>query len=371
MFESNTYEQIMKDIIENAPEGIDTRQGSIFYDATSGIAIKIAKLYTDLDVVFSLTQLDTATGEYLDTRASEYGMARRAATSTQYNVTFTGLTPDNGERFFTNGMYFVLKETAAHIPYLEAEIPGTAGNEIAVGTPAIPVNNIQGLEAATFGTILEYGSDTETDDSFRLRLREKIASPTENGNKQHYKTWCESYEGVGRARISPLWNGPNTVKAVLINPIGLPCSSTVVAGVQEYIDPATKGYTAEVDGVTYIVGDGLGEGVANLGAHFTAVAAGETTISLEFDAELVTGATTDGAIEAVTTAVSEYFKSLVMSTTDSTDIVIRVSAIGAIIAGLPQIVDYSDLKLNGDAENIEPGMNNVPIIGEVTINVLQ
>lgn len=371
MFEAYTYDQMLKEVIDNAPEGVDTRQGSIFYDAVSGILMKVAKLYTDLDLVFYLTQLDTTTGEYLDTKASEYGITRRAATSTQYNVTFTGLTPDNGERFYTDGMYFVLKETAAHVPYLEAEIPGTSGNDVESGTPAIPVNNIQGLEAATFGSILEYGSDDETDDSLRLRLREKIASPTENGNKQHYKTWCESYEGVGRARIVPLWNGPNTVKAILINPIGLPCSSTVVSGVQQYVDPATNGYTTTVDGVTYVVGDGLGEGVANLGAHFTAVAAGETTINLEFDAELINGATVDGATEAATVAVSDYFKELVMSTTEATDIVIRLSAVGAIIAGLPQIVDYQNLKLNGDTENIEPGENNVPIIGEVVINVLQ
>jgi uncharacterized phage protein gp47/JayE len=371
MFENYTYEQLLSDVLDNAPEGVDTRQGSIFYDAVSGILIKVAKLYTDLDLVFSLTQLDTATGEYLDTKASEYGVSRRSATSTQYNVTFTGLTPDNGERFFTNGMYFVLKETDSQIPYLEAETPGTVGNNITAGTPAIPVNNIQGLEAATFGTILEYGTDIETDDSLRLRLREKIASPTENGNKQHYKTWCESYEGVGRARITPLWNGPNTVKAVLINPIGLPCSEALVERVQEYVDPATKGYTAEVDGVTYTVGDGLGEGVANLGAHFTAVAAGETTINVEFNAELIAGTTRDGTIEAATEALREYLKDLVMNTTDTTDIIVRLSAVGAIISSLPQILDYSELKINGDTENIEPGEDNVPIIGEVDINVLQ
>lgn len=371
MFNEYTYELLLQDVLDNAPAGIDTRPGSIFYDAVSGILIKIAKLYTDLDLVFTLTQIDTASGEYLDIKSSEYGIVRHTATKAQYSVIFEGSTPNMGERFFTNGAYFVLKDSDDGVPYLEAEIPGASGNNIYSGTPAVPVNNIQGLVSVTFGTIIEYGADDETDDSLRQRLREKIASPTENGNKQHYKTWCESFEGVGRARIIPLWNGPNTVKAILINPLGLPCSDSVVESLQQYIDPATKGYTAVVDGKTYVVGDGLGEGIANLGAHFTAVAAGETCIDISFDAELKSGATIDSAIEETTEAVKNYFKSLVMETGDTSDILIRLSAIGALISGLSTILDYSELKINGETENIYPGEDNVPIVGEVTINVLQ
>ena len=135
------------------------------------------------------------------------------------------------------------------------------------------MNNIEGLISATFGAIYENGSDAEGDEALRNRVIEKIAGPAENGNKQHYKTWCESIDGVGRARIFPLWLGENTVKAVLIDTTGKPCGEAKVQEVQEYIDPADKGMTATVNGKTYTIGDGLGNGVANIGAHFTAVAA--------------------------------------------------------------------------------------------------
>lgn len=36
MFEEMTYEKILQDVLDNAPDGIDTRQGSIFYDAVAG-----------------------------------------------------------------------------------------------------------------------------------------------------------------------------------------------------------------------------------------------------------------------------------------------------------------------------------------------
>ena len=84
MFEEKTYENLMQSVLENAPEDIDTRPGSIFYDAISGILIEVAKLYTDLELVFSLSQLDTAEGEYLDIKASEYGIERHKAVNAVY-----------------------------------------------------------------------------------------------------------------------------------------------------------------------------------------------------------------------------------------------------------------------------------------------
>lgn len=370
MFEGYTYELLLEDVLNNAPEGIDTRPGSIFYDAVSGILIKVAKLYTDLDLVLGLSCVDTATGEYLDQKASEYGITRLDATKCCYIFEYEGTRPDVGERFFTDGLYFILKETEAGVLYLEAEQAGTGGNNVYSGTPAVPVNNIQGLDKATFGEIYEIGTDEENDESLRSRIREKIAGPAENGNKQHYKTWCEAVEGVGQARIFPLWNGPNTVKAVLINPLGTPCNSRIVSAVQEHIDPATKGYTATVDGKTYIVGDGLGEGVANLGAHFTATSADEVKISVEFSAQLITGATIDNAKEEVSKAITEYLKDLVLSTEEAADVVVRVSSVGAIISGVSSILDYSNLKLNGDTNNISPGEDGVPVLEEVDIGVL-
>ena len=52
MFEDRTEKKLMEEVLALAPEGIDTRQGSIFFDAVSATVNKIAKLYTDLDRVF-------------------------------------------------------------------------------------------------------------------------------------------------------------------------------------------------------------------------------------------------------------------------------------------------------------------------------
>ena len=368
MFEDYTYEALLEDVLDNAPEGIDTRPGSIFYDAVSGILLKVAKLYTDLNIIVEMTTIATATGEALDLKAGEHGVTRLAATPAKYRALFEGVTPQVGERFYYDLAYFVLKlDEDTGVYYFEAEEAGESGNNIYEGTPAVPMNNIDGLVSATFGTIYENGTDAEDDESLRTRAQEKIAGPAENGNKQHYKTWCESIDGIGRARIFPLWNGENTVKGVLIDSVGRPCGDAKVAEVQNYIDPASKGLTATVDGKTYTVGDGLGNGIANIGAHFTAVGASPLAIDVTFGAELASGATKAAAEQEAAEAIEEYLREIVLTTDDTAEVIIRVSAIGAILSRLKNLIDYNNLRLNGNTLNIIPGDDDVPILGEVSI----
>jgi uncharacterized phage protein gp47/JayE len=295
---------------------------------------------------------------------------RLAATPSRYYFEYTGATPATGTRFFTDGLYFTLKRTADNTYYLEAEEPGTGSNYITEGTTATPVNTVPRLTSAEFGEIMESGTDDEPDDSLRTRVKEKIAGPAENGNKQHYKTWCESRPSVGRARIFPLWNGPNTVKGVLIDANGTPCGPTVVEDVQRYVDPNDLGQTVTVEGKTYNVGDGLGEGAANLGAHFTAVAAERLEIDLTFSAEISGSATPASAKADVEQAVAAYFKTLVLDAVEGDSIVVRISSVGAILSALASIIDHSDLLINGEAENVTATDDEVPVLGEVTINVV-
>lgn len=352
MFENNTYENLLEDVLNNAPEDIDTRPGSIFYDAVSGILIKVAKLYTDLELIFSLTQIDTASGEYLDTKASEYSITRHSAAKAKYHTIFEGTVPEEGERFFYNGMYFVIVHDEG-IVYLEAEETGTKYNDIQNGTQAVPVDTIDGLTMAQFGVISEYGTESEDDESLRRRLKEKISGAGENGNKSHYKVWCESIDGVGKARIFPLWNGENTVKAVLISYDGLPCTDDVVADVQEYIDPN---------------GEGLGEGVANLGAHFTAVTAQSKVIDISVTIEIDENSDAETVTGLLESAFKSYFKTQVMN---EENVVIRYSGLGAVISSVSGIIDYCDLTLNGNTGNIVVDELSVPVLGVTSFEIIQ
>ena len=371
MFEAYTFDALLAEVLDNAPAGIDTRQGSIFYDAVSGIIMKIAKMYSDLDMVFEYVFIATASGEFLDMRASEYGLRRKDADAAVFELNYTGAQPPIGSRFFhqSKAMYFTVTDDGEGNLCLTAEKTGPDANAILEGDAAIPVNTIEGLTSSSFGAVRFYGAAEEDDDSLRERLQEKVNGPAENGNIQHCKTWCESRPGVAMARITPLWNGPNTVKAVLINEEGLPCTSATVEDVQEYIDPNTAGKTVVIDGKTYNVGDGLGEGIANLGAHFTAVAASAVGVTVEFTATLAIGKTAEDVKDEAEIAIAAYFKNLVLNAASPDDVIVRASAVGAVIIGLESVLDYSGLTLNGAAANISPGADGVPKLERVTVHV--
>ena len=367
-FEDRTFDNILAEMLAMAPDGVDTRQGSIYYDAVAACALKLANFYVDASCILDLVFVWSATGEYLDRRGAECGLERNAATNARYFYVYEGTRPSAGTRFFTDGLFFTLEEARDGTLYLVVESPGESSNIVLARTPATPVNAIPGLTVSEFGRLDEPGADKESDESYRTRIQEKIAGPAQNGNKQHYKTWCESVEGIGRARITPLWNGPNTVKATLITPLGRAPSAAVVAEVQEYVDPAEKGYTAVVNGKTYIVGDGLGEGAANMGAHFTATAAETVDISLTVNVELAKTAARSSVEDEIKSAVENYFKTLALEAEENT--VVRITAIGAIISSIDSVLDYNGLTLNGIADNIIIDESSVPELSEVSVNAI-
>ena len=351
MFEDRTYESILDEMLAEAPAGIDTRQGSIYYDAVAACALKLASFYVDAGTILELVSVTTATGTYLDDKGQEYGVTRNPATPAKYLFIYEGTRPEAGTRFFADNLYFFLDEDDGAL-YLVSELGGEDVNNILEGTRATPVNTVDGLTRAEFGSLVEPGQDTESDEDYRSRIQDKIGGPAQNGNKHHYKSWCEEIAGGGRARIIPLWNGENTVKGVLLDPDGVPVSETVVERVQEHIDPG---------------GTGLGEGVANIGAHFTAEAAVPVAITISCTITLADGYSLDSIQEATTASVRAYLKGLALNTADNEEMVVRISSIGAMIHALPGVVDYADLTVNGGTGNISVAGDHVAVLEEVVV----
>lgn len=355
MFEDRTFENILAEMLAMAPEGTDTRQGSVFYDHVAPAAFKIAKLYSDLSITIELTSIDTAEGIYLDEKCKEHGIERIPATANVRNATFVGAEVTANQRFFASNQYFITQYDDEGNIVVVAETPGEAPNSIPAGTALVPVVTIPGLTEATLGETITPGSEEESDDNLRRRLQEKIAGPAANGNKQHYKTWCEEVAGVKLARIDPLWAGPNTVRGILIDNEGLPVSQGVVDEVQNYIDPGSTG---------------LGEGVANIGAIFTAVAAEEYIINVSFSAQLDAGVSVESVIQEATEEIKAYLKEISLANQENTSTLVRLSAIANVIYSLSGVIDYTDLTINDGTANISVPYTAVPVLGVVSVEQL-
>ncbi len=368
MFEEFTEEYFMDQARALGEEyGIDTRQGSLFMDAATGHCIRSAKFMNDLSTVFEMLAVDTCTGEILTEKAAQDGIYRQEATSAYYKVVIDGIAPDIGSRLFVDGYYFIfVMDNDGYL--LESEIKGISANNLLIGSNVVPVYEVNGLRTCTLGELYIPGTDEEDDDSLRKRWQEKKIGPSQNNTRSQYKSWCESRTGVGRAHIIPLYGGENTVMAVIYSTEGEIPADSILEDVQEYIDPIEEGYKVIVNGSELTFSDGLGDGVSDIGAHFLASSPIKVDISISFKADLRSGYTILQAQEEVLTGVRAYLKKLVIEGDE--EIVVRTSAIGNIISRAGSIMDYTlaSLKLNGSTENIDIGIESVPMVKEVLIN---
>lgn len=377
LFEERTEEALLDEALAAAPEDIDTREGSVYYDSIAGTVQHEAELFADAALIAEQSSFKTATGEFLDLLADNLYIARlqreKAQTAT-YKLNLTAasgalleeLDIEDGDRYIVNELYFLLRIDDNDSYYLEAEEGGTDFNNITAGTMAVPVETVDYLESATVGLQIRPGIEEESDDDFRARIQEALSAPTENANKQQYKTWCEDIEGVGTATIYPLFAGPNTVKAVLVDSNNQPCTAEIVAKVQEYIDPITRNTTVTVDGVEIVIGDGIGEGKAPLGAHFLAVSAVNFNITVKIvNLSYVSESESETIINKIRRQIESYFSMLTKNSNGTESIEVKLVKVSSLIASVDGVDDFDTVLLNNNENNITVPAGEIPHLLEI------
>ena len=329
MFEQFTEDYFMEQAREMGDAlGVDTREGSVYMDA--------------------------AAGDVLDEWAAQKQVYRKAATSSYYAPVFDGVAPADlvGDRFMAGGYYFMVVQEGEDF-YLQSELTGTKTNYLLKGERLIPVRNTMGLKSATLGDMYAAGTDEESDEDLRQRWKEALSEPAENWNKQQYKTSCESYDGVGRAIITPLAYGPCTVKALIISSEGTAPPDSLIEQIQEEMDPGSKG---------------VGQGKVLLGCKFFAVAAGQEAVNISFDVVIASGYSLESTKETVRQELIRYMKDIALDTPDEENMVAQYMKVIGILANTAGIKDLANLTLNGLSENVNIEADNVPVLGELTMN---
>ena len=355
MFEQFTEDYFMDQAREMGNAlGVDTREGSIYMDAAAGHCLRAAKFYEDLRSVFDLLFADTCTGDVLDEWAAQKQVYRKAATSSYYVPVFDGVALSDlvGDRFMAGGYYFVVVQEGEDF-YLQSELTGTKTNYLPKGERVVPVRNTIGLKSATLGEMYAAGTDMEDDEELRGRWKKTLCEPAENWNRAQYKSCCESYDGVGRAVVTPLAYGPCTVKAIIISSEGTAPPDSLIRQIQEEMDPGSEG---------------IGEGKVLLGCKFYAVAAGQEAVNISFDVVTASGYSLENITEAVRKELIRYMKGIALDTPDEEGMVIQYMKVIGILANIAGIKDLANITLNGMTENISIGADNVPVLGELTMN---
>lgn len=352
MYEDQTYESLLERMLERVPAGLDKREGSIIYDALAPAAAELAQMYTELDVNNNLYFADTATGEYLERSISWSGIVRREASKAQLKGVFYKadgglLDIPLGSRFSLELMnYTAVKKLSPGVYQLESETAGEEGNRY-FGV-LLPVDYIADLARGEIADLLIPGEDVETDEALRQRYLDAARRPATSGNKYHYMEWAMQVSGVGGARVFPLWNGPKTVKVIIVDAEKKPVSELLAEKVQQYIDPVT----------------GMGEGQAPVGAVVTVASATGKNISVSAKVTLASGYALQAVNEEFKIQLENYRREKAFSAT-----YISQSVIGSLLLLTDGVVDYSELKLNGRAGNVLLNEEEVPLFGNVLLEV--
>jgi len=350
-----TSQEALQALLASVPDSLDKRPGSFIYDALAPVAEKIAEVDLSVEAAKAKLSIDNLTGPELTQRVMERtGISRKAATRAVGAVSLTGTGTINvGNLFETaGGVQFRATETktitTSGTVQIEAVIPGSGG-VVPAGTITLFPVTLAGFTAVTNATPTQDGFDEESDADLLQRYYERLQTPSTSGNKAHYLNWAKEVPGVGDARVVPLWNGPNTVKVVIIDSDKQPASTQIVEAAQDYIDPGATG---------------LGEGQAPIGAVTTVISAAAVAVNITVTIQLSPGFTQEQAVANIEARLTEFLKGIAF-----VESIVSYARIGASILASDGVADYSGLTVNGGTANIAVSSEQVAVLGTVTVNV--
>ena len=360
-FSSQTFQNLQTAMLNQVPNTIDKREGSMIQTAIGPAALIMSDAYVSLNMVQLQAFIQTASGQSLDYLGVIAGLTRYPASPAVRLGVFNTSVPI-GARFSTidgnNSINLVVTATTdeADQYQLTAETPGTIGNSY-VG-PILPITAISGLTSAQITDILVPGDDTETDDEFRARIID--------GNIADYKTKVMAIDGVGAVQVWPTWNGGGTVKLSVLGADYKPAGAELVENVQNAVDPPPN--------------QGLGLGTAPIGAQVTVVAPTSVKVNVSATLTLQPGYEIAQVQTPIDTAISNYLLTVSQGwgTLIATDHVeyaadVYVARVIAAMLTVPGVVNATNVQLNGGTADLiltQSGTTQqVPTIGTVTLHV--
>lgn len=354
MFESVTYEIIMQRMINKVLEfnpSIDTREGSIIYNALAPAAVELQNMYIQLDTVLNETFANTASRDYLIKRCAERGIVPESATKAVLKGVFNIDVPI-GARFSYETLNYVVTEKINTGEFkLECEAIGIEGNQH-LGM-IIPIEYINGLESAELIGVLIPGEDEEETEVLRSRYFASIASQAFGGNRADYTEKVNSLDGVGGVKVYPTpGNVGGTVGLTIIDSTyGVP-SSALVGTVQSAMDPITN--------------SGEGVGLAPIGHVVTVAGVTVTTVNITTEVTYQTGWDWADVEANVQSAIDAYFAELARTWADMDNVIVRISQIETRLLDIAGVIDIQNTTLNGGAINLTLGTDEVPQRGTVS-----
>ncbi len=398
MFENNSYNLILDRMLSHVSDKFDKREGSVIFDTHSPTALEFQFLYIELERIMKEAYGSTASREFLVLRCQERGITPYEATNAVLKGIFTPISVDvTGKRFNIGSVNYTVSERISGSEYkVRCDTSGITGNQ-QLGS-LIPIDYIDGLETAELVEILIPGEDEEDTENLRKRYFDSFDEKAFGGNVRDYIEKTNAISGVGSVKVKRVWNDDlrpaemipssavegwySSVKASLsgepaqwlervfaaardkklttggavlltiLNSDFGTASDTLLQAVQSAVDP--EEYAGE------------GYGFAPIG-HIVKVQSAEgVSVNVATEIAFDSGYGWDNLKSYVEAAISDYLLELRKSWADEPYLIVRVSQIDTRILNINGVVDVSNTKINGTADNLALGECQVPIFESVS-----
>lgn len=342
-------DSIQRRMLEGISDEYDKSKGSFFYDVTKVVAIALEDRVKEREALKSELDIENLSGMDLEKRIyQETGLERKLAGYATTYVTITGTEGaiiSSGYAVANETMNYIVQEDSeindlGHTEVLvKAEKSGSAGNTPAGAINKFPIT-LPGLTSVTNDTLVSNGYDEESDEELLIRYYARKRTPSLAGNEAHYREWAKEIPEVGDAKVTPIWNGPGTVKVALIDRNGKPASNELALEAYDYIQTQRPP-----------------------GADVTVVPASSKNIDISVtvikDADTTLAQVKEDMIERV----EAYLREIALK-----QAFVSFAKIGGVILDTPKVLDYSGLSINGGYSNITISEEEVAVLGAVTVN---
>lgn len=399
MYEDQTYDTVLKRMLNRVSNKLDKRPSSPVYDLHSSTAVEFQILYIELEYLIKNSYGDTAAREFLILLAKDRGLAPGPATKAILQGEFTPTNIDvTGKRFNISNINYVVKEQIEPGIYrVECETAGLVGNQY-LGD-MIPMEYIEGLETASLTSVLIPGDDEEDTEVFRQRYFDSFNEQSFGGNHADYMTKVKGIDGVGSCKVKRVWNGDirpaemiptakvrawfSSVLGTLDKEVQIWLSTVFVAAVEKKLTVGGTVHVVITDSDDYGEASstlvqsvqrtldpeesaGEGYGLAPIGHVVSVVSVTPIPIKVTTTVTFEEGYTWSNSKSAIEEAIDGYFLELRKSWSDTTQTIVRVSQIENRILGVDGVVDVTGTKLNGTASNVTLSEFSIPTLGGVS-----
>lgn len=343
-----TEQEIHRRMLSNVDEEYDKSDGSFIFDSTETAAIEFVKQQKEIAVVESKMDIENITGEELTRFVYQRtGIKRKLATKSVTTVVISGSEGSaikKGDLVGTDTLNFIILEDVI-IPisgqvtvFVSSEQYGAIGNVPANSISRFPIS-INGLINVFNPEQVTNGYEAETDVELRQRYYDKLQKPGKAGNKYHYEEWANEVVGVGGVRVIPKFNGPLTMKVVIIDSNKQPSSTELAQSVEGHI----------INEMPF-------------GVEELKVVSG-SAVPIDISVKLIKSSSVTNAEveENIKKSISDYLKEIAFEAAYAS-----YARLGGLIIESDGVLDYSNLFVNNGTTNIPIGNEEVAILGVVT-----